>query len=510
MEFDEKLHLIQEIPIGQRYFAPQNKELEKKILSKFNESIYVSTEFSKYNKYGFSNTRYSYLLSTVMVYTETNKYKDKLYYNDIKAIIQHNESGRVVIIDTANKASLYYIAENFEFYCNTLQVLALSINKSIKYCMFKGIKNNIQDIFYANNPIDKLNNYIKKADVKDKPFPNEVTYVIDFESFISHNSKKNRVLYQKGVSNIVMENFVIQRIITNNETMMVVQVHNSSLDKIYIVRVIKKWITTNKTIEEVISYEKLFKDYKPVTGTVKIDYVIENNCFLYIFMDYHHFGNVFDFIYSYPGEKNCFEEDQLKSMVYQLLGIIDRVHQTGKVFMSIYPEDIYFVNFSEIIVSHLNIGKLHLINRMKNNLFTKYEYLSPEIISDKEITPGSDYWSLGIFMYECLFGVTPFQQNDNKETENMISNSATFFPTDEVKKISDECKDFILKLLDKDAKKRCMYKVTEFLEHKWLKDVNLDKSIIDKSLQPMVAANARYKQLYIENNKLYDTIKMGN
>ena len=46
------------------------------------------------------------------------------------------------------------------------------------------------------------------------------------------------------------------------------------------------------------------------------------------------------------------------------------------------------------------------------------EYLAPELISMNGHSTGVDWWALGVFMYELLFGYTPFTSGGN-ETDSM-------------------------------------------------------------------------------------------
>ena len=56
-----------------------------------------------------------------------------------------------------------------------------------------------------------------------------------------------------------------------------------------------------------------------------------------------------------------------------------------------------------------------------NSLVGTEEYLAPETLSDMgELSYTCDYWSLGVILYQLLFGVTPFKGRSDLETYHNI------------------------------------------------------------------------------------------
>jgi len=42
------------------------------------------------------------------------------------------------------------------------------------------------------------------------------------------------------------------------------------------------------------------------------------------------------------------------------------------------------------------------------------DYIAPEILVDKKYDERVDIWSIGVIMFECLFGYPPFIHEDSK------------------------------------------------------------------------------------------------
>ena len=108
------------------------------------------------------------------------------------------------------------------------------------------------------------------------------------------------------------------------------------------------------------------------------------------------------------------------------------------------------------------------------------EYLAPEMVSQSGHDQGVDWWALGILIYEMLIGVTPFFSKNKKTMLEKIQSAKVVFPDRKKYKIeySDELMDLVVRLLDKDGRKRLGTNggVEEILSHPIFK--NIDKSAL--------------------------------
>ena len=97
---------------------------------------------------------------------------------------------------------------------------------------------------------------------------------------------------------------------------------------------------------------------------------------------------------------------------------------------------------------YLRFTKIEKLNYDLNNAFliaNNKDFFDPEIILGND-SKNADWWMLGLFLYKILFKIDPFFNSKIALYGKII------FP--ETIEISEDAKDIILKLLEKDPIKR--------------------------------------------------------
>ncbi|XP_044966445.1 serine/threonine-protein kinase D6PK-like [Hordeum vulgare subsp. vulgare] len=138
-----------------------------------------------------------------------------------------------------------------------------------------------------------------------------------------------------------------------------------------------------------------------------------------------------------------------------------------------------------------------------NSFVGTHEYLAPEIIRGDGHGSSVDWWTLGIFLYELLYGKTPFRGPGNDETLTNVVSQGLKFPDSPA--VSYQARDLIRGLLVKEPEHRLGSRkgAAEIKRHpffqglnwaliRWTAPPETPKSIVEAST--LTAAVARKKK----------------
>ncbi|KAF7840495.1 serine/threonine-protein kinase D6PKL2 [Senna tora] len=122
-----------------------------------------------------------------------------------------------------------------------------------------------------------------------------------------------------------------------------------------------------------------------------------------------------------------------------------------------------------------------------------HEYLAPEIIKGEGHGSAVDWWTFGIFLYELLFGKTPFKGSGNRATLFNVVGQPLRFP--EAAIVSFAARDLIRGLLVKEPQHRLAYKrgATEIKQHPFFEGVNW--ALIRCATPPEVPKPVEYEKI---------------
>ena len=322
-------------------------------------------------------------------------------------------------------------------------------------------------------------------------------------SFITSGDFRDKINYEKKYN---FNNFtkVIEGIFPK-------QLGSGSFGRVFLVSHNEtKELFALKTIEKrkiMMTYGKLDIIYDEINihsklyhqNIIKLYSVYEDDETINIILEYAKGGNLYQLI---KDEKNGFSESQAFNYFIQVINAVYYLHSNNIIHRDIKPENILIGDDNKLKLCDFGWAKeLTLENR--STFCGTMEYMAPEIVGSENYDYSVDIWSLGILLYEMLFGHSPF---NGKDTNNIILNikSHELNYDDTNKKISNSCKDLIQKLLNMNPQKRL--KIKDILEHPFIKK-HSKKFLSNKQLTNSINEDKIENQL---NKKLNDTNNSSN
>ena len=200
---------------------------------------------------------------------------------------------------------------------------------------------------------------------------------------------------------------------------------------------------------------------------------------LYIAMEYIPGGEVF----SHLRTMGRFEIDVARFYAAELVLVFQYIHSIGIIYRDLKPENLLFNAEGHIKIVDFGFAK-QIVDRTYTLCGTP-EYLAPEVIRGEGAGFASDWWAVGILIYEMLVGQTPFFDENENAMYQQICRGDFFYPED----IDENTQNLINGLLQVDTSQRLGCTASgaeEIKQHPWFEGVEWDKVYSHMYQPPLV------------------------
>ncbi|KJX98826.1 serine/threonine-protein kinase nrc-2 [Zymoseptoria brevis] len=267
-------------------------------------------------------------------------------------------------------------------------------------------------------------------------------------------------------------------------------VREKKSSRLYAMKVLskKEMIKRNKIKRALAEQEILATSNHPFIVTLYHSFQSEDH--LYLCMEYCSGGEFFRALQTRPNK--CVDEDAARFYAAEVTAALEYLHLMGFIYRDLKPENILLHQSGHIMLSDFDLSKQSdgggvpgmilaggrnasggissnptlsnmptidtkscIANFRTNSFVGTEEYIAPEVIKGCGHTSAVDWWTLGILVYEMLFGTTPFKgKNRNATFANILRDDVPFPEGSGSPNISNLCKSLIRKLLIKDELRR--------------------------------------------------------
>ncbi|KAG5858968.1 protein kinase domain-containing protein [Encephalitozoon hellem] len=197
--------------------------------------------------------------------------------------------------------------------------------------------------------------------------------------------------------------------------------------------------------------------------------------YLYYLMDFIPGGDFMGLL----SKEDVLEEDWVKFYAAEIVAALDELHRLGWIHRDLKPDNILIGSDG-----HVKLADFGSCIRMKDGKAKSSitvgtpDYVSPDVLcsvnEECEYGEDVDFWTLGVIIYEMVYGTTPFYSDTLMETYRRITKAEFGFPF----KVSPELTNLIESLITTKDKR---IKIDDIKGHKFFEGIDWSRL---KELRP--------------------------
>ena len=448
-----------------------------------NEKVYSSCTLIKYNDVNARQERNIVLTEGAIYNVKKTQVKRRIPFEKLEAISISNASSEFVLHIKDGHDYRYLSFEHRTEIIETILAIMCSVRK-----LCTAFKVYELDLINLNSIMTTKNNFKEKKIVRpDEKF----LKIMNLESFkqkekedverASNTRKRTSMLYTKSKSDnreLCIDDFELLKTLGKGAFGKVVLALKKDNKKYLAIKILRKKHIIEMNQLEHTKAEKAILQHINHPFLVGLEYAFQTDEKLFFVLEFMQGGELFQHL----RQKKRFPEKQAKFYAACITLGMGHLHNKNYIYRDLKLENLLLDEKGYAKLTDFGLAKFIESNEKALTFCGTPEYLAPEVILGKGHNRPADWWSLGILIYEMICGVPPFySSNVQNMYRKAVKEAVAFKPTIT---ISDDVKDIIQKLLEKDQTKRLgsQSDSLEIISHPWFSDMDF-KKLLDRKLE---------------------------
>jgi serine/threonine protein kinase len=200
--------------------------------------------------------------------------------------------------------------------------------------------------------------------------------------------------------------------------------------------------------------------------------------------------------------------DLVRQYAAELVCVLNHLHDNGVIYVDLKPENVLLQDCGHIMLCDMDLAytmsEVEMLRQMATaagdsaagpGFWGTLEYAAPEVAlhGTAAYSPASDWWGLGVLMYELLLGLVPWDGDGSDAMLEQIKQADVLWPPEGI--LDREAEDLIRGLLVLDPAQRLgSGSVREIMQHPFFASIGWSRMELEVKRDQQLYAEMAAKQ----------------